>query len=196
MQIKRVLIIALVSCAALIWAPHINADNLYKDSNWAGLASDLKASQPGDILEVVVYQNAESLNSSRKTSRKQSNFEGGIRGGSLSESGDLSFGGGYSGQGEIRRRESLMVRMSLEITQVLPSGDYIISGHQNMYVNGEETRIEVRGRIRPVDINARNQILSSRIANAEINYNGSGFVSRSTKPGLINRLFNALGLGL
>jgi flagellar L-ring protein precursor FlgH len=37
-------------------------------------------------------------------------------------------------------------------------------------------------------------VTSSRIADAEIDYGGSGFVTRSTKPGLVTRVFNFLGL--
>jgi len=55
--------------------------------------------------------------------------------------------------------------------------------------------IGVRGRIRPYDISAENAVLSSRIADAQIDYDGKGFVSRSAKPGLLNRIFSFLGLG-
>ena len=53
----------------------------------------------------------------------------------------------------------------------------------------------MRGRIRPADITSDNSVLSSRIADAQINYDGKGFVSRSAKPGVINRVFSFLGLG-
>ena len=53
-----------------------------------------------------------------------------------------------------------------------------------------------RGRIRPQDISPENAISSFRIADAQINYDGKGFVSRSAKPGLINRILSFLGLGL
>jgi flagellar L-ring protein precursor FlgH len=49
--------------------------------------------------------------------------------------------------------------------------------------------------VRSADIRADNTILSNRIADAQIDYDGRGFVSRSAKPGLINRIFSFLGLG-
>jgi flagellar L-ring protein precursor FlgH len=63
-----------------------------------------------------------------------------------------------------------------------------------MLVNGEKRDIEIRGRIRPIDISSDNTIISSRLANAEINYDGEGFATRSAKPGLLNRIFSFLGL--
>jgi flagellar L-ring protein FlgH len=49
--------------------------------------------------------------------------------------------------------------------------------------------------VRMVDIDSDNRVASTRIADAEISYGGRGFVSRSARPGLINRLFAILGLG-
>ncbi len=89
----------------------------------------------------------------------------------------------------------MVAQLSVTIQEVLPNGDYVILGEQKMHVNGESTTIAVRGRIRSADIDSDNTIVSSRIADAQINYDGKGFVSRSAKPGLINRLFSILGLG-
>ena len=48
--------------------------------------------------------------------------------------------------------------------------------------------------IRPSDIDGDNRVASNRIADAQINYNGKGFVSRSAKPGIIQNIFSFLGL--
>ena len=70
----------------------------------------------------------------------------------------------------------------------------MITGAERLHINGETTTIEVRGRIRAADINGNNQVQSNRIANAQVNYNGKGFVSRSARPGIIQRIFSILGL--
>jgi flagellar L-ring protein precursor FlgH len=85
--------------------------------------------------------------------------------------------------------------MTATIAEILPNGDLVINGSQRLHVNGEATIVEVRGRIRTADIDSENRVPSNRIADAQINYNGKGFVSRSAKPGLIQRLFSLLGLG-
>ena len=77
----------------------------------------------------------------------------------------------------------------------MPNGDFLISGRQDIDVNGEARVVEVRGQIRPLDISPDNTIPSSRLANAQINYDGKGYVSRSGKPGIINRIFSFLGIG-
>jgi flagellar L-ring protein FlgH len=171
------------------------AQDLYKGGNWSSMATDRRASAIGDTITVVVSQVAEASNTTQNATRKSTDLSGSLDGGSINERGQLSLGGGYTGRGEMRRSEKLVAQLSVTIEQVLANGDYRIVGEQRLDVNGEKTLIAVRGRIRPEDIRSDNSVLSSRIADAQINYNGRGFVSRSAKPGLLNRIFSLLGLG-
>jgi flagellar L-ring protein precursor FlgH len=171
------------------------AQDLYQGGNWAAMATDRRASQVGDAITVVVHQVAEASNTTQNTTRKSTEAGASLRAGGIDESGGINLGGGYSGRGEARRSERLLAQLSVTIEQVLPNGDYRIVGRQQIRVNGETTTIAVRGRIRAEDISPDNAVLSSRIADAEIDYDGKGFVSRSARPGLINRLFSLLGLG-
>jgi flagellar L-ring protein precursor FlgH len=188
---KRLILVGVVLFAATPAA----AQNLYRGDNWASMAADRRAASVGDSITVVIQQAAESSNSTSNASNKATNVGGSLRAGSIDESGQLSFGGGYTGKGEVRRSERLAAQLSVTVAEILPNGDYRITGEQRMHVNGENTTIAVRGRIRQADIRADNSVLSSRIADAEINYDGKGFVSRSAKPGIINRIFSFLGLG-
>jgi flagellar L-ring protein precursor FlgH len=172
------------------------AENLYKSTSKAALASDRRASDIGDTLTVLVFQSAEATNSMQNNSQRKTNVGGSISAGSsFNHSANLQIGGGYNGQGEVRRSEKLVTQITVVVQSVLPNGDLMVAGEQVMRVNGETTRIGVRGRVRPADIAGDNTLLSSRIADAQISYDGKGFVSRSAKPGLINRIFSFLGLG-
>jgi flagellar L-ring protein FlgH len=182
------LLLATVPAAAL-------ADNLYRGRNWAAMSSDRRASEPGDLLTVVIFQAAEATNSQQNNSRKKTDAGGSFQAGSIDEEASLEFGGGYTGRGEVRRSERLVAQLTVSVDDVLANGDLLVRGEQYIKINGETTRIGVRGRVRPDDINGQNAVLSSRIADAQISYDGRGFVTRSAKPGLINRIFNFLGLG-
>lgn len=197
---NRMMLKMIAGTAMLIsLAAPAQADDLYRGSNWASLSGDRKASQPGDILTVVIFQAAEATNSAQNSSRKKTDVGGSlgttIGSGSVDEKLSLEFGGGYTGRGEVRRSERLVTQISLTVQEVLPNGDLIVQGEQWMRINGETSRIGVRGRVRAADINADNAVLSSRIADARISYDGRGFVTRSAKPGIINRIFSFLGLG-
>lgn len=186
-----------IACPFILFsmAAAAHADNLYPGTNWPALSGDRKASAVGDALTVVIFQAAEATNTAQNASRKKTDLGGGISAGSLDERGSLEFGGGYTGRGEVRRSEKLVAQITVVVNEVLPNGDFVVTGEQVMRVNGETTRIGVRGRVRFADVTSDNTILSSRIADAQISYDGRGFVSRSAKPGLINRVFNFLGLG-
>lgn len=184
------------ACMALLVmeAPLYGAD-LYQPSMSQSLAADRRAYRPGDVVTVVIVQNAQSTTSMRNGSSKSTALTGRLGVGSINESADATLGSSYAGQGEVRRTESFVTQLTASVTQVLDNGDLGISGTQHLYINGENTTVEVRGRVRPVDIDADNRVPSNRIAEAQINYNGKGFVSRSAKPGLVQRLFSILGIG-
>lgn len=171
------------------------AEDLYKGGNWPAVASDNKASGIGDIVTIVIYEVASASNRVLNKSSKQTEIGGGLTAGAIDESGSLSFGGNYSGSGEVTRTEQLVARMTASVIDQLPNGDFLIEGQQKLLVNGENRNILVRGRVRRNDIDSNNSVASSKIADAQINYDGKGFVSRSAKPGLINRIFSFLGIG-
>jgi flagellar L-ring protein precursor FlgH len=181
---------ALAACTQPAWA-----ENLYRNSGFPAMSSDRRASVAGDLVMIVVFQAAEAVNSTRSTSRRTSEVSGRIGGGGFEEGGELSFGGGFTGQGEVRRSERVVAQITVTVREVLPNGDFLVEGEQFLFVNGERTRIGVRGRIRQADIGGDNVVLSSRIADAQIDYAGRGFVSRSARPGFVNRVFRFLGLG-
>lgn len=188
----RVALFVLALSSGLIGAAR--AEDLF-NQRWSAVASDNRAMQLGDVLTVVVYQSAEARNAAANSSRTRRSFEGSIGAGSSDEEARLALDGAYSGQGEVRRSESFVTQISVTVQEILPNGDLRIDGQQHMLVNGEETTVRVRGRVRPLDITGGNQILSTRIADAEISYDGEGFVSRNARPGLLHRIFSFLGLG-
>jgi flagellar L-ring protein precursor FlgH len=191
-RVSCVRVLILISLAT--WSANVQAEDLYRNGLTRSLGADQRAAAVGDLLTVVIVQAAESSSTMLNGSRKNSSVGGRFAAGSIDERADLSFGGSYDGRGEVRRSEKFVTQMSATIVEILPNGDFMIDGSQRMKINGEETLVEVRGRIRPVDIDSDDRVASNRIANAQINYNGKGFVSRSAKPGVIQRLFSFLGL--
>lgn len=187
---------ALLSLALVMAGPSLAhaADDLFRPNAFVGLAHDQRASQIGDSLTVLVYQSAEARNAARSTRGRTSSVDARGQVNGSSERAGLSFGGDFDGGGEVRRSETFITQISAVVVEVLPNSDVRIEGRQTMVVNGEETVIEVRGRVRVIDITADNQILSTQIADAEIRYDGDGFVSRSASPGWLHGVFNRLGL--
>jgi len=186
---------ALALSAAAGMAVGAAAAEVVPRAHFYSLAADHKAREVGDIITIAVHQTAEARSAAQSGSSRDTEARAGYRAGNAGDSADVSFGGSYAGRGEIRRSGSVVALISARIIDVQPNGDFVIEGDQLVLVNGEETRISVQGIARPYDIDADNIIASSRLADARINYDGSGFVARSARPGLVNRLFGLLGLG-
>jgi flagellar L-ring protein FlgH len=183
--------------AAMCWiAPaSLSAEDLFKGSGWASLASDRRAEVVGDIVTILIFENSTATNTVSKGSKKRTAVDGQVSFGSTFEhSGSGSLGGSYDGQGATSRSGRIVAQISATVLQVLPNGDLMIQGWQRMKVNGEFTNIGVSGRVRRDDLSGNNEVRSTRIADARIEYDGKGFASKSAKPGLLTSLFNALGL--
>jgi flagellar L-ring protein FlgH len=195
MTIKRfpTLACSVVFCFAL--AQPVHSDDLFNASPWSAMSADRRASQVGDSLSVVVMHNAEARNSAARSQSSNGSLGANVNGGSVSESVDLNFARDGSGRGEVRRSERVAAEISVLVTEVLSNGDLKLSGEQFVDLNGEATLISVSGQVRASDIHSDNRVLSSRLANARIAYNGQTFGQRGKRPRFVTRIFNWLGLG-
>ncbi len=195
MNRHRILLTAMMAAVCAHSAVPIHAEQLYRHDAWPAVANDRKAMAVGDALTVVILESTRAASKLENNSARNSQVGGGFQAGGIDENATLAFGGSYSGKGEIVRSEQFVAQMSATVTGRAPNGDLLIEGRQQMLINGEETTIGVRGRVRQQDISAYNTVPSSRIADAQIDYDGKGFVSRSAKPGLISRVLSFLGIG-
>jgi flagellar L-ring protein precursor FlgH len=107
--------------------------------------------------------------------------------------GDLSAQGGSAatGRGTIDRSEKLRLQIAAVVTEVLPNGNLVINGSQEIRVNYEIRVLAVAGVVRPLDISRSNTVSYDKIAEARISYAGRGRISDVQQPGYAHRVFDA-----
>ena len=92
--------------------------------------------------------------------------------------------GSTAGTGGVNRSEAINLTIAAVVTQVLPNGNMVIQGTQEVKTNDEVRQLTVAGIVRPEDITSSNTMLSSQIAEARINYGGHGDIAAVQKtPG-------------
>ena len=96
------------------------------------------------------------------------------------------------GAGSIDRSESVSLTLAALVTQVLPNGNMVIGGHQQMKVNAELRDLTVTGIVRTEDITSANTVDLSQIAEARIAYGGNGTTSDVQTPRYGSQLFDIL----
>lgn len=160
---------------------------------------DLRAKRVGDIVTVVInlneqaqFQNA--TNRGRSTTENddianlagfQSKFKVFLPKAistSLPNILDISGRTVQDGSASINRQEQVSLRVAAIIQQVLPNGNMVLNGRQEMRVNYEVRDLQLAGIIRPEDISQTNTVQYDRIAEARISYGGRGQLTDVQQP--------------
>ena len=93
------------------------------------------------------------------------------------------------GTGQTSRNLTLSTTISARVIDVRPNGAMVIEGTRQIAINSEKQNVTVRGIIRPNDVSTANTILSTQVANLEVDVNGKGVVGDAIKrPFILYRL--------
>jgi flagellar L-ring protein precursor FlgH len=171
-----------------------NPNSLWRNGSRA-FFKDQRAQQVGDILTVSVNI-TDKAQFANETQRSRSNKE---------DSGVTDFIGSKTiknpasavlpgriltadstassdGKGSVNRQEALQTNVAAVVTQVLPNGNLVVEGKQEIRVNNEIRELIVAGVVRPEDIQSDNTIDSTKIAQARIAYGGRGQLTDVQQP--------------
>src|SRR5436309_10691042 len=171
-----------------------NANSLWRNGSRA-FFKDQRAARVGDLLTVTVNI-TDKANIANETQRSRTNKE---------DSGITDFVGSKTlgvqaqkvlpgriltadstassdGKGSVNRQEALQTNVAAVVTQVLPNGNLVVEGKQEIRVNFEVRELVVAGIVRPEDIESDNTIESTKIAQARIAYGGRGQITDVQQP--------------
>ena len=171
-----------------------NANSLWRNGSRA-FFKDQRAARIGDILTVTVNitdkANIANETQGSRTDKEDSgitDFAGSklLTGSAASVlPGRILTADGTSssdGKGSVQRQEALQTNVAAVVTQVLPNGNLVVEGKQEIRVNYEIRELIVAGIVRPEDIQSDNTIDSTKIAQARIAYGGRGQIMDVQQP--------------
>jgi len=171
-----------------------NANSLWRNGSRA-FFKDQRAGRVGDLLTVTVNftDKANIANESQRsrTSKEDSGITDFVGAKTLGAQAQKVLPGrlvttdsasNYDGKGSVVRQENLQTNVAAVVTQVLPNGNLVVEGKQEIRVNFEIRELIVAGVVRPEDIQSDNTIDSSKIAQARIAYGGRGQITDFQQP--------------
>jgi flagellar L-ring protein precursor FlgH len=194
----------LLAAAAAALAPAARSDSLwpsYASGPHASMFADHKAQAVGDIVTIVVNENAVAQSTQSKTSNRTSSVNDAVTQfvypAALTHAGALpsmqtSGKAAYSGGGAINNAQSLTATAAVVVTDVLPNGNLVIEGRRIVTFSGETQYVALHGIIRGYDINPDNTIASANIANARLEFSSSGQLTDAEKAGWFSKLYEFL----
>jgi flagellar L-ring protein precursor FlgH len=97
----------------------------------------------------------------------------------------------FSGDSKANQGNSLSGNISVHVLRVLQNGNLMIRGEKWITLNNGDEYIRLTGVVRSKDINANNTVLSSKIANARIQYAGTGSFADVNEQGWLSKFFSS-----
>jgi len=167
-------------------------------ADWFG---EKKAHQIGDLLTVILSEETQAGRTANTTATRQTTNNAlsalqldriGSAGGLLSTDSTLGSTIDSTGDGTTEQTASLTGAISATVEEVLSNGNLVIRGEKLLTLSEGTEVIQIRGIIRPEDIQPDNSVLSKRIANAEISYKGTGQLANAQRIPWGTNLFFSL----
>lgn len=165
------------------------------------LFRDIRAFQVCDIVRVEIQENSSATNRADTELRSDGSLVfGGDVAGQLAVSGtagldpqkllDITNELRTTRQGGTTRQGDVTFTISATVKKVLPNRNLFLEGETVVLVNSEENHFYVSGVARPEDVAPDNSILSSRLADAHIEFTGRGIIAEGQEPGWLARIWN------
>ena len=182
-------------------APPQTAGSLWTESR-GGMFVDIKGRTVGDIITVVIIENASASKEATTETDRKSTMSAGITnllglekyigqlGNDAINNASLikaSTENDFEGGGKTERKETLTATLTTQVIEVLPNGNLRIEGNKTVTVNNEMQIVKLSGIVRSTDVSPRNIVDSKNILNARIAYVGEGVISDKQQQGWLVR---------
>ena len=174
--------------------PRTAFNSLYQDGS--SLYRDPRAMKAGDVITIIVQMDDKaSLGNNTAASLDDevaNKFNMGLNKANIAGDFNSSSTTAATGQGQIDRSEKIKVSVGAIVSEVLPDGNLVVSGSQEIRVNYEMRQVYVAGIVRPQDISKDNTISYEKVSEARVGYGGRGRLMEVQQPSWGQQIYNAV----
>ena len=177
-------------------APRVADGAIFSASaGYAPLVTGSRARSVGDLITILLIESTSTSKSAGSKTGKDGGFSitpptagplSFLNPNALNASGQSSF----KGDGSASQTSSFSGTVGVTIAEVRPNGTALVKGEKRMLLSQGQEWIQFSGIVRLADIDESNTITSSRVADARIEYAGSGAIQRASREGWLQRFFN------
>ncbi|PKF62764.1 flagellar basal body L-ring protein FlgH [Psychromonas sp. psych-6C06] len=179
----------------------VNTGSLFQDNYVNNLYSDIKAHRIGDIITVYLEEATSASKKAGSSQEKKNSYNLDIDPMTLPGSGTnplalsgLSIGANqnskFEGDADADQSNNLQGSITVNVVRVLSNGNLVIRGEKWLMLNNGEEYVRIKGVIRSEDVSSDNTVSSMRVANARIQYGGTGDFANTQKQGWLTAFFN------
>jgi flagellar L-ring protein FlgH len=152
------------------------------------LGTDVKAFRLHDVVLIVVTESLQASTDGQVKNSRSSSANSGLTAlfGALKTSNNLqnlagmTASSGLTAQGQSTTDSSLATTFGAEVVDVLPNGMLVVQATRQLTFSQQTQLIRLRGLVRPEDVSAQNEVLSSAMTDLELEVTGKGIVNDST----------------
>ncbi|GLS89287.1 flagellar L-ring protein [Psychromonas marina] len=179
----------------------INTGSMFQENFGNNLYSDIKAHRVGDIITVYLEEATSASKNAGTSQEKKNSYDLGIDQTLFPSKGSspLTISGGsaglnqsskFEGDADADQSNNLQGSISVNIVRVLNNGNLMIRGEKWLMLNNGEEYVRIKGVVRSEDVSSDNTISSRRVANARIQYGGTGDFANTQKQGWLTSFFS------
>jgi len=174
--------------------------SLFRSYMANSLYSDMTARRVGDIITITLSENTNASKSAGTSTSKDTTVDldtiTGLGGQALNIGGQsvqlgVSSSNDFAGDAATNQSNSLSGNISVTVVEVLRNDNLVIRGEKWLTLNHGDEYIRLTGIIRLSDISPENEVLSTKIANARIQYSGTGSFASAQEKGWLTKFFTS-----
>ena len=179
--------------------PNMANGSIYHAATTKPLFEDRRARNLGDTLTILLRETTTANTNTNATVNRNSSVSNSLTTlGKVPKSVLRMFDAEYenslafSGNGSASNNNNFNGSITVTVIDVYPNGNLLVSGEKQVAVGNETQYVRVSGVVNPTFLSLDNSIESTKVADARIEYKGSGQSADATVMGWLARFFMAI----